>query len=129
MSWIFHEHLNSCAFGANPGTFNTNSSNLEISGQEEYLEDETILLTCVDLIPVENSVCVFDNCTPINWIFDGKPIDTTSRNVLLNDSILIVTSTLQIPNVNQSNAGVYTCSLTIRDQVVVSRRLSLIVYG
>ena len=87
------------------------------------------MLTCVDLIPVENSVCVFDNCASINWIFGGKTIDTTSRNMLLNDSILNVTSTLQIPNVNQSDAGVYTCGLTIRGRDVVSRWLSLIVYG
>ena len=116
-------------FDANPGIFNTDSSSIEISGQERYLEDETILLTCVALIPVENSVCVFDSCASINWITGSKTIDATSRIVVLSDSILNVTSTLQIPNADQSNAGVYTCGLTVGVTNVAARSLRLTIYG
>ena len=122
-------HVHFIYFGANPDTSKPNSSNLEISGQKRYLEDETILLTCVALIPVKNNACVCDSCASINWIFDSKAMDATSRNVSLNDSILNVTSTLQIPNVDQKNTGNYKCGLTVKDATVATLTLSLTVYG
>ena len=117
-------------FGANLGTLKSNPCSLEISGKQKYLEGETILLTCVALIPVKNCVCVSDNCASINWSPNSETIDVTSRNVSLNDSIFNnVTSTLQIPNVDQSNARVYTCGLTVGVTAVAARSLSLTVYG
>ena len=116
-------------FDANSGTLQSNPCNLTISGKQIYLEDETVVLTCVALITVENNVCVLDNHVSINWNSILKTIDTTSRNVLLNESILNVTSTLQIPNVNQSNTRVYTCGLTVGGRNVAAHGLSLTVYG
>ena len=124
-------HVHFIYLGANPGTSKPNSSNIEISGQERYLaiKNETIYLICAAVIPVENSVCVFDSCASINWIFGGKAINAISRNVFLNDSILNVTSSLQISNVDQSNAGVYTCGLIVGVTTVAARSLSLTIYG
>ena len=116
-------------FDANPGTLQSNPCNLTISGKQIYLEDETVVLTCVALITVENNVCVLDNHVSINWNPNSETIDTTSRNVLLNELILNVTSTLQIPNVDQSNTGVYTCGLTVGGRNVVVHRFEFIVYG
>ena len=119
-------------FDANPGTLKSNNSyNLEISGQKIYLEDETVVLTCVANITVEDSVCVFDNCASIDWTTAGLKTTGASiySNTSLSDSILNVTSTLQIPNVDQSNTGVYTCGLTVGVTTVAARSLSLTVYG
>ena len=117
-------------FGANPVTLESNPCSLEISGKQKYLEGETILLTCVALIPVKNSVCVSDNCASINWTPYLETINVTSRNVSLNDSIFNnVTSTLQIPNVDQSNTEHYTCGLIVGVTNVAARGLSLTVYG
>ena len=72
--------------------------------------------------------CLYDDWDRIMewvWIYQGGPLPPNS----IMDKILSALTTMRIFNVQQSNAGTYTCAAYKGDEEVYSRSMYLAVIG
>ena len=112
----------------NPGDLN--SPVLDISESSALLEGSSITITCVGVLQVANNQPCVTSCAAIDWAM-GINVLTSSANldVVLSDTTLTLTSSLQLHNIDSSDDGSYTCGLRVVDTNVAARSLQLTVHG
>lgn len=71
--------------------------------------NESVLLECAVTL---NTVIGFDlSVLNISWFHNGTYIPT--NNITRNDEVYLYISTLQLPSVNDTNSGKYTCEANV----------------